>query len=229
MDSFNTDQSVEQEQSQDQPMTFKVGDREYDPDSAAKKISSADEHIARIEAENAELRKKAEAALSEDVINARIEEALQKLNQASSPESRSDEATTSFDPEKLSQTAREAALSAIEEREKQRQEQEMKTVAEKTFRETFNSLANVYGKDGIQDAIKEAGISIEKADQMARDPELSSVLLRALKVDKGKPSLSPSGSINSASLNNRKPQSPFEGKDTLSTDDIIEALRRSRQ
>ena len=105
----------------------------------------------------------------------------------------------------------------------------MKTVAEKTFRETFDSLASVYGKDGIQDAIKEAGISIEKADQMARDPELSSVLLRALKVDKGKPSLSPSGSINSASLNNRKPQSPFEGKDTLSTDDIIEALRRSRQ
>lgn len=49
---------------------FTVGEREYTPDTAVKKIQAADEHIARIEAENAELREKlTKAASVEDVLN----------------------------------------------------------------------------------------------------------------------------------------------------------------
>lgn len=227
MDSFNTDQSVNQEQQADQ-LTFKVGEREYDVDAAAKKISSADEHIQRLEQENAEYRKKLESALTEDAINAKIEEALQKLNKASEPESRSVEATTSFDPEKLSQTAKEAALSVIEEREKQRLQQEQQATAESTFKQTFEALAGVYGKDGIASALEEAGIEVALADQMARDPKQAKVLLRALKVDKAKPSAAPLGSVNTAALGVNKPKTLFSDKSTLSTDDIIEALRAAR-
>lgn len=227
MDSFNTDQSVNQEQQADQ-LTFKVGDREYDVDAAAKKISSADEHISRLEQENAEFRKKLESALTEDQLEAKLQEALQKLNKASSPESRSNEATTSFDPEKLSQTAREAALSAIEEREKERLQKEQQATAEATFRQTFDTLASVYGKEGITSALEEAGIEVDVADRMARDPVQAKVLLKALRVDKAKPSAAPLGSVNTAAFGVRKDQQPFSDKQTLSTDDIIEALRAAR-
>lgn len=47
---------------------FNVGDRKYDADSAAKKISSADEHIAKLEKENAEMREKLIKATTLDAV-----------------------------------------------------------------------------------------------------------------------------------------------------------------
>lgn len=44
------------EQASDQSALFKVGDREYDVESASKKISSADTHIAQLEKELQDLR-----------------------------------------------------------------------------------------------------------------------------------------------------------------------------
>lgn len=230
MESFNTDQSVEQEQTQDQKVTFKVGDREYDPEAAAKKISSADEHIQRIEAENAELRARAEKALTEDQVQAKIEEALQKLN-ASKPESRSEEPTSSFDPEKLSTAAREAALQALQEEREKEQAMAAKQTQEQLFKETQARLAAVYG-DKIDEAIAEkTGIPLADALQMAKHPTQSKVLLKALGIDeKSKPSLSPSGSVNTVSLGRTsQPKSPFEGKDRITNKDIIDALLQRSQ
>lgn len=225
MDSFNTDQSVEQEQSQDPKVTFKVGDREYDTDAAAKKISSADEHIKRIEAENAELRARAEKALSEDQIQAKIEEALQKLN-ASKTESRSEEPTSSFDPEKLSKAAEEAALNALKRQQEEAARMEAQKSQEQLFRETQAKLAAMYGEKVDEAIAEKAGISLDTALQMAKHPEQSKVLLKIMGVeDKAKPSLSPSGSVNSVSLGRTsEPKSTFAGKDRVTTKDIMNAL-----
>lgn len=76
MESFNTDQS---EQNATDQLTFKVGDREYNAESASTKITNGDAHIAKIEAENAELRAKLESAASAEEIDAKIQAAL-KLN-----------------------------------------------------------------------------------------------------------------------------------------------------
>lgn len=50
---------------------FEIGDRKYDAEAARKKIESADEHIKRIEAENAEIRASLQKAKTlEDVLSA---------------------------------------------------------------------------------------------------------------------------------------------------------------
>lgn len=228
MESFNTDHSEEQkpEQQQDQA-TFKVGEREYDIEAAAKKISSADEHIQRIEAENAELRKRAESALSEEEISKRVEQALQKL-QASQAEGQSKESNSSFDPEKLTDTAKQAALEALKQEREQERLAEQKSLQEKTFNETRAALQAKFGEDLDSVLPEVTGLSLEKAISMAKDPELSKALLRLVDI-KPKVTSNPVGEINSASLGQSKSTKLFEGKaGRLTSKDIVQKLNELR-
>lgn len=228
MESFNTDQSVNQEQQTDQS-TFKVGDRDYDADSAAKKISAADQHIAKIEQENKEFREKMAALEAQVQQSTKLDEALQKLqSKADTTEGRQEEVTTSFDPEKLSEAAEAAALRALQQQEELKQAQEAKALQEATFNETQSKLVALYGND-VDTAIKEkAGISLDTALRMAKDPEQSKVLLKIMEVD-SKPTLSPQGDVNTAALGTSKKSEPmFDTSKGITTKDIMKQLQAAR-
>ena len=224
MESFNTDQSVQQEQPTDQ-LTFKVGEREFNAEAAAKKITAADEHIARIERENQEYREKMAALEAQVQQSTKLEDALQKLQSADQPESRSQDNTTSFDPEKLSQTAKEAALQALQEQEQARALQEQKAIAERTFNETKAALAAIYGENLDEAVQQHAGVSLQTAIKMAQDPEQSKALLKLMKVE-SKPSATPSSDINTLALSKRvDPNKPlFEGGKAPTNKQIVDIL-----
>jgi hypothetical protein len=227
MESFNTDQSVNQEQQTDQS-TFKVGDRDYDADSAAKKISAADQHIAKIEQENKEFREKMAALEAQVQQSTKLDEALQKLqSKADVPEVPLREVTPSLDAEKLSEAARQAALEALQAQQEEQKAQEALSLQESTFNATQAKLVALYGND-IDTAIQEkAGISLDTALQMAKDPEQSKVLLKIMEVE-SKPTLSPQGDINTASLNSHKKESIF-GDGPVTTASIEAAYRRAME
>lgn len=218
--SFNTDHSGEQEQAQDQRVTFNVGDRQYDVDSATKKITAADEHIQRLEAERAQEKQKIAELEAQLAASTKLEDALQKLK-ADNQESQSNEVTPSFDPETLSKAAQEAALAALQRQRDEEEKLQKKNLEDQTFKETQAKLAAVYGKD-IDLAIQEkAGISVEKAMQMARDPETSKILLQIMSVDNARPSLEPLGST---SLNTPKEDKIFKAP-PQTVKDILEHLK----
>lgn len=208
MESFNApDQDVQPEQSADQ-LTFTVGNRQFDVESAAKKISAADEHISRLEAERAAERQRIAELEAQLAQSTKLEEALQKL-QADKPESRSQVETPYFDPEKLSATAREAALAAIKEQEEAKKLAEQKSIAEQTFKDTQAKLAAIYGTE-LDKAVEEhAGVSLQTALKMAQDPEQSKALLRLMKVPQSKPSAPPSGSLNTVAIGRNADQNKF--------------------
>ena len=58
----------------DDQLTFNVGDRTFDADTATTKIQAADDHIARLEAENAAFKLQVEQSTS-------IDDALSQLRE----------------------------------------------------------------------------------------------------------------------------------------------------
>lgn len=188
MESFNTDQS---EQNATDQLTFKVGDREYNAESASTKIANGDAHIAKIEAENAELRAKLESAASAEEIDAKIQAAL-KLN-AEKQEGQPTPAPQAIDVDKLSQDAVQRMDQLLAQREQERLVKDQKALQDETFKKTQDALVELYGNDGVDAAIREkAGVPFEKAVEMARDPDLSKVLLERMAVKSNK-TIDPSG------------------------------------
>lgn len=189
--SFNTDQSGEQDQTQDQSVTFNVGDRQYDAESATKKITAADEHIQRLEAERAEEKAKIAELEAQLAASTKLDDALQKL-QAQNLESHSKEDTPTFDMESLKKSATEAALQALQQEKEENAKQEAELLKRKTFIETQKKLAGMYGNQ-IDEAVQKVGLSVEKAMKMAENPEDSTILLQLMQVVPATPTLNPSG------------------------------------
>lgn len=224
MNSFDTDQSVTNEPTPDQA-TFKVGDREFNVESASKKITAADAHIATLEAEAAEARQKLAAMEAQVAQSMKLEDALQKLNNASLTEVRASESTTSFDTEKLTEAAKQAALDVLTQREQENHAKSLAELQQKTFAETKKTLSSIYG-DNVDKAITEKlGIPVEQALDMAKDPVQSKVLLSALAPGAVSKSSHMSSDVNLGSTNGS--QGIFENKSNLTVSDIEAALREA--
>ena len=86
----------------DQPLSFNVGERTFNAESATTKIQAADEHIARLEAENASYKAKVEQSTS-------IDEALAQLrtqNDAPTQNSQPTEHTSPVSEEQIGEIAK---------------------------------------------------------------------------------------------------------------------------
>jgi hypothetical protein len=224
MSSFNTDQSVKTEQQVDQP-TFTVGDREYDVDAATKKITAADEHIAKLESERAQERERIAQLEAQLAQSTKLEEALQKLN-AESVKDQPAQNTTGVDLESLTEKAKEAALAAIQEKETQAQTQAREAAEAENFKKVQDALVEIYGKDVDTAIVEKTGMSVETAMRMAKDPEQSVALLRLMEADKPKASLSPQGDINANSLERNAPKQDnmFANETKISSKVIMDKL-----
>lgn len=210
-----TNQENQQDDNQDNSVTFKVGDREYDVNSAAKKISSADEHITKIQEENKTYQTKLAELEAQVNQSLKLEEALAKLNSKKDNESGEQDDkgnTTSIDPEKLSELVKQTTKDLLKEEENAKLEVQRQTLSEETLEATKKALADTYGGPNVDKAIKEAGIEgldVDKAMEMAKDPTLSKVLLKLMNVSHKK-NISPSSDINSYSLQNNQKKSLYD-------------------
>jgi len=199
MDSFNTDQSVNTEQSADQ-LTFKVGEREYSQEDAIKSITHAKDHISKLESENQELRDNKATLEVQVASSTKLDDALKLMRQEQQPqESLTVPQTEGMSEEQIGAIAENTLKSYLEAENAKKAEAEAISVAEKTFKETLASLQVQFG-DKVDDQMKaysqESGIPYETLVKTAQDPSGSKLLLSALKVTTPRTEHAPSGSFN---------------------------------
>lgn len=220
----------QEEKNENNPQViFKIGERAYDADSAITKITAQDEYIATLEnkAEEAKLAMvKLEAEKNQSL---KLEEALAKLEQTATDTGEQDKGNTnaSVDLETLSKAAKEAALAAIDEKSKLEAEVAKEKQESKNFIDVQNALIQQFGSKNVDQAILDSGLTLEKAEMMAKDTEMSKILLQHLKV-KTKTTVPFGNDINSATLKSKKPPL-FESKvSELSTNDIRDKMLEMR-
>lgn len=214
-DSFETEHTnTPAEGDKPTSMSFKVGEREYDADAAAKKISAADEHIRKIEEENAKLRSQAEAA-------AKLEEALAKLEDMQNRNRNSDDQNQD-QPVDVASIVEEKLAAMLNERETAQQTERRKQLAEQTFAETTKQLQEKFG-DKVDEEVRakaeELGISFDKALRMAADPEESRILLKLLGTTPAKGSAMPSSSVSA----------PAAPESATREQELVQQLRGSKR
>ena len=125
----------------DQPLSFNVGDRTFDAESATTKIQAADEHIARLEAENASYKAKVEQSTS-------IDEALAQLreqNVAPTQNSQTTEHTSPVSEEQIGEIAKKQMAEYLAAQRIESNATAAQALAENTYKETGEPLTAIYG------------------------------------------------------------------------------------
>jgi len=128
---------------------FEIGERKYDLDAVQKKILSADEHIKRIEAENAELREKINKATTLDAVMQAMKERGEATNQQTTVPNADD--LVSLVKRTLSEQSQE-----------ERRANNLMT-ADKLMKERFGDKA----KEVLEKKAKELGIGLQTATDVA--------------------------------------------------------------
>ena len=218
------------EQTTDQ-LSFSVGDRTFNAESAATKIQAADTHISTIEQENQSYKDRVAALEAQVAQSTKIDEALAKLNQPQSQESQATEVTPSVSEEQIGASV---AKLMEEERAKQRAEEAQRnaqTLSQTTFEETGAALTAIYGDktdEAMATKAKELGISNEAIFDMAKNPTTAKLLLESMKVNSSVTQATPSGSFNTSSLSHNAPEKHLEAKGSkLTSSTILAALEKA--
>jgi len=235
MPDFSTDQTANQsnnEQTTDQ-LTFKVGEREYSAEAAATKIAASDEHINRIEAENAEIRASLEAVQLDNKSRMSVEEALKQLqNPAETQESQTHPSTEGMSVEQIGEIASKQLKVLMDAQTLEASEQAAKDKALSTFESTKGVLEKQFGdktEEVMNTKAKEMGVSIDHLITLASDPVTSSLLLQSMKVRSPVTQANPSSSFNTSSLGNVPAPSDNPTWYKGSSTDIMKELQSRRQ
>lgn len=143
----NTETPAQEAPTQQAQSLFQIGDRQYDAESAKTKIENADNHIQRIEQENARMRQEMEQLKAKASQAATVEDALAALQQQQ-PQQPTQQAPSAepqqLDTEALLAQAREAAQqSANEAYAKAR----MQAVHEANFEASLTHAKAQFGDD----------------------------------------------------------------------------------
>jgi len=211
-------------------LSFKVGDREFNAESAATKIGAADEHIGRIETENATYAAKI-AELEAQLINStKLDDALAQLNNANNQDSQPTPDTNGVSEEQVGLIATQQMEQYLANKQAADQQQAAVDLSANTFKETGERLTAIYG-DKVDDAMaskaKELGITTQAIFDLAKNPTTASMLLASMTTNAPSAQTAPSGAINTTGSYN-SPQEKFMdygGKITSST--IVSALNKA--
>jgi membrane-associated HD superfamily phosphohydrolase len=188
------------EQQQETAFKFRVGDREYDPESAAKKIQAADEFIETLKREKREQEERMRQ-LEEQLKKVAEIEKLVSEQAVSSKEHSAATTNGGVDVDSLKESLKSEVERVLSEREKQEQLRKQEELKKQTFAKTNEALAKAFGEDvdaKVREKVAEIGISYETALKMASDPEESKVLLKLLLPSGGKETPAPQPSLNVA-------------------------------
>lgn len=221
-------QTPAQEDQPDQKVTFKVGDREYDAEAAAKKISSADDFIEKLLQEKRDVEAQLEEARKQATGQTKLDEALELMRkqQAVSTEQPSQE-TPAVDQsalmEMVRKLAQEEAKSTYETESqritRERNEQASLQAAKERYGDSFGNILLERGQH--------LGMTKEEVQELAgTKPEMFKELF-VPKVQGGKPY--PQGSVNSAAVAGaQKKEAPTIGKH-FNSKTRVEALREAER
>jgi hypothetical protein len=229
---FSIDHDAQsQEQTNNDQLTFKVGERDYDVQSAATKIEASDEHIKKIEAENAAYREELEKAKLELASATKLEEALQKLQTPATPQENLSGASQALSEDQIGEIAAKQLQDVLARQDAEKAKEAAQAQAIATFNETKSALEGQYGDkldEVMNDKAKEMGVSISHLIELASAPATAKLLLDSMKVQRVDTSKHPSGSFNTTSFQGRQAPSN-EGWHRGSSKDIMAELQRLRQ
>ena len=191
--SFDTpaDQATPNEADQ---LTFNVGDRTFNADSATTKIQSADDHIAKLEAENAAFKLQVEQSTS-------IDEALRQLQEKNAePQNSQPTANTSVvSEEQIGEIANKSIAEYLANQRVTDSQTAAQQLAEKTYRETGDTLKGIYGDktdEAMQSKAIELGIDKQELYQMAKSPTTAQLLLQTMQLNSAPSQSAPQGGFN---------------------------------
>ena len=180
-------------------VTFKVGDREYDMESAATKITSADTFIETLKQEKRDMESRLEELQKQANGNSRLEEAielLQKQHNSATETPRPETPTVDTNDmlEKLRKIAQEEALGTY-------QKSQLQSTKQENLRKSTALAKAKYGESFAEKLLERGtslGLDQASIDAMASDnPEVFRALFVAV-ASSGAPS--PSGSLNPQAL-----------------------------
>lgn len=223
-------QDQENNQNQADQLTFKVGERSFDAESAATKIEAADSHIRTIEQENQEYKDRLAALEAQVAQSTKIDEALAKLQQQPTQESQAQGVTPSVSEEQIGAIAAKQMEEYLANQKLEEDRKAAETLAEQTFRETGEALASMYG-DKVDDAVKakaeSLGINPNDLYEMARSPKTAKVLLETLKVNSPVNQATPSGSFNTSGIPHKAPEKFVDKSKGYTSSTILAALEQA--
>ena len=132
-DQENTQQSTDQ-------LTFSVGERSFNAESAATKIEAADSHIKTIEQENQEYKDRLAALEAQVAQSTKIDDALAKLQQQQSQESQATEVTPSVSEEQIGASVAKQMEDYLAKQRAEEAQRNAQTLSQTTFEETGAAL-----------------------------------------------------------------------------------------
>lgn len=229
MDSFTSqDQGTEQPTDQ---LTFKVGEREFNAEQAAIKINAADEHIKRIEEENANFKAQLASTAAQLEQSTKIDEALAKLNnQQQSQESQANTGTPAVSEEQIGAIASRQIQEYIVAEQAKAQEAQAVQLAQSTFQETGEKLVSMYG-DKVDEVVKEKAVELGVPEaslyEMAKSPDTAKLLLQTLGTSKSANSAAPSGSFNTSSIPHGAPDRFVDYSKGITSSNVLDALHQA--
>jgi hypothetical protein len=210
----------------DQPISFNVGERTFNAESATTKIQAADEHIARLEAENASYKAKVEQSTS-------IDEALAQLreqNVAPTQNSQTTEHTSPVSEEQIGEIAKKQMAEYLAAQRIESNATAAQALAESTYKETGEKLTAIYG-DKTDEAMavkaKELGITTQALFDMAKTPATAQLLLQTMQVNSAPSQSSPQGGYNSAPLVNQQAEKFVDYSKPITSSTLTDALKRA--
>ena len=210
----------------DQPLSFNVGERTFNAESATTKIQAADEHIARLEAENASYKAKVEQSTS-------IDEALAQLrtqNDAPTQNSQPTEHTSPVSEEQIGEIAKKQMAEYLAAQRIESNATAAQALAESTYKQTGEKLTAIYG-DKTDEAMavkaKELGITTQALFDMAKTPATAQLLLQTMQVNAAPSQSSPQGGYNSAPFSGQQTEKFVDYSKPITSSTITAALNKA--
>jgi hypothetical protein len=226
----NPDQGTEQQADQ---LTFKVGDREFNAESAATKIENADNHISKIEQENAEFKARLAAMEAQLEQSTKIDEALQtmKLQQSNTTENvQPEQHTTGLSEEQIAEITQRKMEEYLASQTAKQQQDAAQALADKTFTETAETLRSIYGEsvdEAVSKKASELGVPPAELFNMAKSPATAKLLLETMTPKKASSDTTPSGGYNTSGLYGTTEPSFLKGHEgkSLTSSTILDVLK----
>ena len=218
------------EQTTDQ-LTFSVGERSFNAESAATKIENADSHIQTIEAENQGYKERLAALEAQVAQSTKIDEALAKLQTQQVPqESQSTEVTPSVSEEQIGAIATKQMEVYLANQRAEEAQRNAQSLSENTYQETGAALNALYG-DKTDEAMKakavELGVNAQELYEMAKSPATAKMLLETMKVSSPASQATPSGSFNTQTIAHNAPDKLVDYSKGVTSSTVMDALDKA--
>jgi hypothetical protein len=228
--SFTPDQGTEQQADQ---LTFKVGEREFNAESAATKIGAADEHIGRIEQENAGFQQQLTEMQAKLDQSTKLDDALSQLKAQQTQETQNSQTTpetSGVSEEQIGAIATKQIQDYLAEQQATQSLQASELLAKTTYEETGKILESIYGdktNEAMATKATELGVSTNELYSMAKSPATAKMLLETMKVNVPDSQAAPSGSVNMASAYHNAPEKFMDYTSHITSSNIVDALKRA--